>query len=357
MKMKVLAAFLEYDYGRKERGESMEKLYIFPALQKIAGSVIPFWLEENGYPHDLDGLQERILRVASEIKPDLIFFMLMRHEIALETLKELSRKYTTVNWFCDDQWRFETFTRLVAPALSWSVTTDKYSLRKYSDLGIKQVIHSQWATGCYLEDIDFSLINYRFDVSFVGAKNIKREWIIEQLVERKISVNCFGSGWPEGRVSVKEMQEIFQLSRINLNLSNSFQEDRAYASFVRGRLFSSISGLFGKDRLQYLKQIKDSLTFLPANRLKQSEQVKARTFEIAGCGGFQLSQFALAIDDYFIPGKEIALFVTIGDLERQIAYYLEKESERKKIAEAGYKRAKEYSYEKRFEKIFHEMAI
>ena len=71
--MKVLAVLLKYDYGKKERGESMEKQYFFPALQKVAGLVIPFWIEEYGYPEDLKGLQERIIGFAEETKPDLIF--------------------------------------------------------------------------------------------------------------------------------------------------------------------------------------------------------------------------------------------------------------------------------------------
>jgi spore maturation protein CgeB len=283
--------------------------------------------------------------------------MLMRHEIASETLKELSRKYTTVNWFCDDQWRFETFTRLVSPVLGWSITTDKYSLKKYEDLKIERVILSQWATGCYMEDVDFSSLKYRFDVSFVGGKNSTREWIIEQLANRKIKVACFGSGWPEGRVTVQEMKEIFLLSRINLNLSNSVQGDRAYSVFARRKLIRSVFDIGGKSWIEYLKDIRNSLNALLAHQPKRMEQVKARSFEIPGCGGFQLSQFALEIEDYFIPGKEIALFATIDDLERQITYYLGHENERKQIAEAGHRRAKEYTYENRFKKIFEQMKI
>jgi spore maturation protein CgeB len=355
--MKVLAALLKYDYGKRDRGESMEKLYFFPALQKTASSVTPFWLEENGYPNDLDGLQERIIAFAAEAKPDLIYLMLMRNEITLETIKQLSNQYMTVNWFGDDPWRFDSFTRFVAPVLSWSITTDKYSLEKYRDLGIKQVILSQWATGCYIEDVDFTSINYRFDVSFVGGKNSTREWIIDQLAKRKIAVTCFGSDWPEGRVSAQEMKDIFLKSKVNLNLSNSVQGDRAYHDFIRQRLFRSIFEPRGKSTIRYLKEIKRGLNAVLAHQPKQNEQVKARNFEISGCGGFQLSQYALGLEDYFIPGKEIALFSTIDELERQIVYYLGHEDQRKRIAEEGYKRAQGHTYENRFREIFKEMRI
>ena len=41
----------------------------------------------------------------------------------------------TVNWFTDDHWRFDRFSRHFAPAFDWSVTTDRDSLPKYEAIG------------------------------------------------------------------------------------------------------------------------------------------------------------------------------------------------------------------------------
>jgi len=142
--MKVFAPLFRYDYGIAERGDSMEKIFFVPALAQCS-EVFPFWLEDHGFPQDIEGLQKSIIEMAEIIKPDLIFFIFMRDEIKVSTIQRLSEKWITVNWFCDDQWRFEIFTRFRAPSLSYNITVDKYSLTKYAEIGCKNVILSQWA--------------------------------------------------------------------------------------------------------------------------------------------------------------------------------------------------------------------
>lgn len=75
-----------------------------------------------------------------------------------------------------------------------------------------------------------------------------------------------------------------------------------------------------------------------------------RTFEIPGCGSFQLAD--KADSRWFINNKEIVLFHNSQDLIQKIEYYLNHEKERKKIAENGYVRAhSEHTYKNRFKKI------
>ncbi len=85
--------------------------------------------------------------------------------------------------------------------------------------------------------------------------------------------------------------------------------------------------------------------------------MNARTFEIPGSGGFQLGQFALEIEDYLIPGKEIVLFSNIDELKRQIIYYLNNDSERKLICENGYKKVRSCTYENRFREILEKIVL
>ncbi|MBS3947287.1 MAG: glycosyltransferase [Firmicutes bacterium] len=329
--MKIMAAFLKYDYGIKERGESLEKTAFLPALQQVSGNVIPFWLEDHGYWEDKQKLQNNILEFAAENNPDIIFFILMRDEVTKKTIECLSKNYTTVNWFCDDQWRFENFTRFIAPILTYSITTDKYSLMKYQQLGIKNVILSQWGAGDYVENIDFDNIEYKYDVSFVGGKNPTRAWIIDYLNKKGYRVTCFGNGWHEGSVSYAIIKDIFLRSKISLNLSNSVQSDFRY-------LLSSWQSV--KEYLSSQKRI---------------EQIKARNFEIPCYGGFQVTNYAPGIEDYYTIGKEIAIYTGLEDLAMQIEYYLNNEQERKAICLSGYKRSKDYTFEKRIKKVFEEL--
>ena len=80
--------------------------------------------------------------------------------------------------------------------------------------------------------------------------------------------------------------------------------------------------------------------------------MNGRTFEIPGSGGFELSQFALEIEDYLVPGQEIGLYGTKDELIRQLRFYLANDEERKRICENGYRRTRNHTYQARFKEIF-----
>ena len=85
-----------------------------------------------------------------------------------EILDYLKSKYITINWFCDDQWRFENFTKYYAPHFTYSVITDKFVFRKYRNIGYKNVIPSQWASFICNKDIVFETIKYKDDILLIG---------------------------------------------------------------------------------------------------------------------------------------------------------------------------------------------
>jgi spore maturation protein CgeB len=253
----------------------------------------------------------------------------MKDEFSFETFDYLKSKYITLNWFCDDQWRFEDFTKYYAPHFTYAITTDKFALNKYRKIGYENVILSQWASFGFTEDIDFEAIKYKYNVSFVGGISGYRKWLINKLEKAGMKVECFGAGWGNGRINFNEMVDIFKNSKINLNISNSMSHDIRY-------IFSS------------LRSIKE---FLKSK--KRIEQIKARNFEIPAFGGFQLTNYVPCLEDYFDIGREAAVFISFNDLILQINYYLNNEEERKKIMINGYKRAiSEYTYLSRLKRLF-----
>lgn len=351
--MKVLFVGFKYDYGIPSRGESLEINSFYPAIKKNSEECHAFWLEDNGYLEKNDLLQTKIINHAEKINPDLIFFILMNNEIKKETIITLSSKYNTLNWFCDDQWRFESFSKNVAKYLSYTVTVDKYSISKYLNLGIKPLL-SQWATFDYTTNVDFLKVKYEFDVTFVGSKNLSRDWIVKELLKHGIKVKCFGSGWGNGKITYEKMKECFLNSKINLNLSNSAPKDINFFKFVFKSFFINIfsSSLSLKKRIDYFRFLKSHIF-----TNKKIEQIKARNFEIPGCGGFQISKFALGIDDYYTNGKDIIFFSDIDELVILIKYYLENDKERELIRTSGYKRTSNHTYEKRISELFNKIEL
>jgi spore maturation protein CgeB len=70
------------------------------------------------------------------------------------------------------------------------------------------------------------------------------------------------------------------------------------------------------------------------------QSVSGRTFEIAGCGAFQLiDQERSNYKIHFEEGKEIVAFSDVDDFKKKIEYYLKHDDERATIAEASQKKA------------------
>lgn len=79
-----------------------------------------------------------------------------------------------------------------------------------------------------------------------------------------------------------------------------------------------------------------------------------RTFEIPACGSFQIAPRNSEILNFFEEDKEIVCFTEAEELSEKTRYYLKNDSERKKIAQAGYQRCLQgkHSYLDRVVSIF-----
>jgi spore maturation protein CgeB len=352
--LKILFAGLKYDYGVIERGVSLESKTFVPSLNSNASQFLTFWFEENGFPDRIELLQKNLIDFAIVNSPDIIFFVLMNNEVSITTLNKLKEKFITINWFCDDTWRFHSFSKFIAPHFTYSITNDKFSLNKYKTIGYKNVILSQWASIDYDNTLSLKNIEYKYDITFVGGKNPTREWIINELIKNDLKVECFGTGWENGRVSFSQMKEIFLHSKINLNLSNSVPSQLSFLKYlIKGFFLSFFSIKTNKNLAEYLNNIKLYLQgikfyFFAA---KTSEQIKARNFEIPGFGGFQLSQYTLELEDYFSIGNEIAIFSNTSELIQQCKYYLENSEIRESICFNGYRRTEFHNYNDRIKSI------
>ena len=138
----ILYVGSQYEYSKKENGESLNKKAFFNSFIELGYEIIPVWYDDN-----YDNLHEVIIETAENIKPDIIFFILQEKQITTDTLKQLQKNNQfIVNWFGDDQWRFEDFTSKYANYFDVCITTDKFSIDKYKAIGQNNIIRSQWAS-------------------------------------------------------------------------------------------------------------------------------------------------------------------------------------------------------------------
>lgn len=352
--MKILYIALKYDYGKKERGYSFEHYNFYDSLIKMENGrhqVIYFPFDEMMFGMTQAEMNKKLLEKVREDKPDLCFFFLFTDEMYPSTIKKITDSgVLTYNWFADDHWRFPIFSKYYAPNFSWVSTTDSMAVEKYKNIGYNRAIKTQWACNHFLYSQISENHNYKYDVSFVGQSHGNRKKIIEFLNKAGIKTDCFGAGWPNGRVSQEKMIEIFNNSKINLNLTGS----------SGGVNIKSLAKIFISKKQKKLKinppwQWPNYFqSFLGMRRT----QIKGRTFEIPGCGGFLISGPADNINDYYIPDKEMIFYKDKTDLVQKIKYYLVHDTEREKIRQAGYERTiNEHTYENRFKKIFKQMGL
>lgn len=146
----------------------------------------------------------------------------------------------------------------------------------------------------------------------------EREWAVEKLSEHFPVVLYTGSALPEGWAQKKlltcrkyadyekEVPFIFHNSGINLNITSRTIE----------------SG------------------------------IPQRVLDILGCGGFCMTNWQPEIAELFADGEDLVMYTGMEDLLEKTAYYLEKEEERKTIAQKGYEKVKrEFGMADRVEKI------
>ena len=312
------------DYGGPERGPSFEEMNFRSALEGMGHELVCFDFMARQRAVGQAAMNDGLIATAGEASPDLVFFVLYEEEIPPDTLRRVGRAAgaPTMNWFADDHWRFDDFSRRYAPALDWVITTDHEAVSKYAAAGHEGVILSQWACNRYSYGRRSQLTEH--EVTFVGQPHGN----LRHLADAGIAVECWGNGWPNGRLDHEDMVCVFSTSRINLNLSNSSTPP----SSIRARLGAIARGV---------------------DRSPRRSQIKGRTFEVPGSGGFLLTDRVPHLDEYFEPDREIAVYDDEPELAARIQYWLDHEDERAAIADAGYRRTlAEHTYDHRFERIF-----
>ncbi len=365
--MKILYVGMKYSYygsSTSRVGLSFEHYNFYDSLMKMNRGehrVIYFPYDEVMREIGKEAMNQRLLDVVAKEKPDLCFFILYTEEFYPETIQKITEKSGTItfNWFADDHWRFDGYSRYWAPLFRWVGTTDSLAVEKYHKIGFKNVIKTQWACNHFLYksqtnqrlDSD-SPKKYNYDVSFIGQPHGDRKQIVQRVREAGIDIQCFGSGWPNGRINQEKMIKIFSVSKINLNLTKS---SSAWTLYGIGHLFLKRVGTIPLINFPMVlpQKPKDVLSNIKIFLISQREQIKGRNFEIPGCGGFLLTGDADNLRDYYQDGKEIVIFTDTDDLINKIKYYFTHNKEREKIAQAGYQRTlRDHTYEKRFSEIF-----
>ncbi|MHB1011317.1 MAG: CgeB family protein [Desulfobacteria bacterium] len=258
-------------------------------------------------------------------RPDLVLALAQAPlgERAIADLRE--QGIATAFWFVED-FRHMGYWRVVASRYDYFFTIQKGEfLDRLRDAGARNAAFLPMAASAEIHrKMELSpeeLRDFGSDVSFVGAGYYNRRKMFEGLVD--LDFRIWGNEWEScpalrgvlqrdgARIATEDIVKIFNAARININLHSS-----AYHEGVN----------------------------------PHGDFVNPRTFEITGCGGFQLVDSRSHLADFFEIGREVICFDSLGDLRNKIAHYLAHPEEREVVSERGRRRVlRDHTYERRME--------
>lgn len=158
------------------------------------------------------------------------------------------------------------------------------------------------AEGSFVEPLDRYVIAH----TYIGSEITERERIVTlNSLAKKFKVDLYtqsdcrdlsGVNVKGPADSISEMPKIFNLSKINLNIT--------------------------------MRPIQTGLSL--------------RIYDVLGSGGFLITNYQSEIPNLFDIGKDLVVYESIDDLMEKCDYYLKHEDERREIALSGYKKVRDY---------------
>ena len=250
-------------------------------------------------------------KVVEKFKPDLIFCcmtgdpMITPCEPWESILKETqSGRTKTFNWFCDETWRFKSFSSKACKHFNVCSTTEPAYVQKFKEIGYNNIMLANWhANSDFYSKIKFE--DKDVNLSFIGFPTPKRESFFK--VSGLPIENFYG-------LSHEEMFMVHSRSKIGLNLSKN------------------------------------------DNDMENKTQMKQRIFEIPAGGGLLLTEHHEGIEEFFAIDKEIVTFKTIEELKKKAELLLKRPKLLEKISSNGHKRfLKEHDSKVRLAKVLEDI--
>ena len=228
--------------------------------------------------------------LVDEFCPDLVFCCLTGnpnhtpHE-PISSILRLTRlgKVKTFNWFCDDTWRFNSFSSPICWAFDHCSTPEPSYVERYKEIGYDNIHLATWhaSVDCF-PDLEKDI-----DISFVGGITPDRQ---------QFFASCEVPITGAQGLSIDELFQFYSRTRIGVNLS------------------------------------------VNANDPEKKTQMKLRPFELAAAKCLVLTEYNPGIEEFFELDKEIITFSGVDEFKEKVNYLMENPDVVERVAEAGHKR-------------------
>lgn len=287
--------------------EAVEPLY-----HLLRSSSLPAGRTAPAIDGMLQFLGRAVLALAEEFEPHLVL-ALAQAPLEPRVIRELrSRGAVTAFWFVED-FRVRPYFRQVASAYDHFFHIQGQAMaRELEALGARHHHLPLAALPSLHRPLSLNReeqTRWGATVGFLGQGYPNRVRTFSRLVGRFPGLRLWGTGWPdqgplagcvaeEGlRISAPDVVRIYNACDLVVNLHTAPPE--------------------GEGPLDYLNP---------------------RAFEVAACGGFQLTDRSQGVENLFSPGRELALFSHEEELAGLIEHYLARPQERAAMAQAARRR-------------------
>ncbi|MGG4143568.1 glycosyltransferase [Paenibacillus algorifonticola] len=270
------------------------------------------------------GSAEQLAEQAAAISPDIVLVMNGLHTFPANHLQQIGevkqRGFRTAVWFVDDPYMTEK-TVAAAPHYDIVLTHELGTLELYRSIGCTNVHYLPLAVHAGLYRPQRSNSAFASDVCFIGQGFWNRIGLIDAISERLLAKRrkIFLSGGLWERLAVyKRLQPFIHTDWLSAKQTIPYYNNAKIVINIHRTTEA------GSDNFNALQS--------------PGRSINPRTYEIAACGAFQLTDIREDLPYYYTAGQEIETFQDAEELAAKIDFYLENEEARSRIAVNGLRR-------------------
>jgi len=271
-----------------------------------------------------------VISIAKEFKPDAIIVLdgvQMFAPAQLEALRELGIR--TAAWFVDDPY-YTDMTMTMAFHYDIVFTIELSCYRLYQDMGHPNVHYMPLGVQPQLYQPVRVTPGYESDICFIGTAFWNRAHFFDEAIPllRGRKFRIIGLWWERMR-HYRKMRSAIWLNQWLLP-----EETAKYYN--------------GAKIVVNLHRASDDMTYNRNSNQIPALSANPRTFEIAACGAFQLSDVREDMHRFLQPGREIETFSSLHEFVDKVNEYLANSEARQAIALSGLRRTmEEHTYRRR----------
>lgn len=324
--MRILACIPYHYYDTP--GLTLSYFYTAGVLRQMGHTVHVFEFIEQAAANK-DGMNDFFLNCVARGGYDVVFVETSKDEFYPDVLEQAKQTTPTVAWNSDDDWRWDSYSKLWAPHFTWMVTTYPHVYEANRRVAPNLLLNQWGCTGLF----DGGRVKKDIPASFVGLLYGER---------------------------ARLLSEVGRSVRLEIHTSSA-RVDAATLARIRRRLARTVAGQPlepARERLDY-GHVNDiwNRSMVSVTPLKGSVgggyQVKGRVFEMGLSGTVMVCNAVEALHRYYEPGVEYVEFSSAEECSERIRYLLRNDSEREGMAQAYRRRTlAEHMWEHRWRSLF-----